>query len=236
MRLIGISAALCALAVPLVMDAVPADPSLMRFYNSDETYVEGYLVGDENFHYVMSSDRSSLLERDLSGFWKPAVRLGKKLSATESNIELLRNEVSSKTRRRRLVPPQYMGMLNNEGRTTYPTTSNEEVHALVVLIEYADTKFTVPDIQESINRLCNEEGYSDYEAKGSARDYYRAVSGGKFTPVFDVTRPVTLTHPSQYYVGTAPGSFMDHFGDAIKQSLTELHDSGEVDFSKYDYD
>ncbi|MDE7412307.1 MAG: M6 family metalloprotease domain-containing protein [Muribaculaceae bacterium] len=236
MRVISISAALCALAVPLVMNAVPADPSLMRFYNSDDTYVEGYLVGDENFHYVMSSDRSSLLERDFSGFWKPAVRSGQKLSATESNIDLLRKEVNSKTCRKRLAPPQYMGMLNNEGRTTYPTTSEEEVHALVVLIEYADTKFTVPDIQESINRLCNEEGYSEYEAKGSARDYYRAVSGGKFNPVFDVTRPITLNHTSQHYVGTAQGSFMDHFGEAIEQSLTELHDSGDVDFSKYDYD
>lgn len=235
MRLSRIFTTLGALAVPFMLNAVPADPTLKQLQNPDGTVTEGYLVGDEHFHYAVSADGNQLLRQDAQGFWKPAERMGRELKAVKQDINLLKTEMLSLPAGNRPLSLKSVASIDNEGRSTYPTIGND-IHALVVLIEYADTKFTVPDIQETIDRMCNEEGFSDYDAKGSARDYYRAVSGGKFAPIFDVMRPVTLSNISKYYVGNAPGSFCDHFDEAIRQSLTELHDSGEVDFSKYDLD
>lgn len=231
-----LSAVISAVTIPMVMMAVPAETILMHLSNPDGTYVEAYLMGDEHLHYVVSSDHNRLLEKNPEGFWITAVRDGRELYATAGDVAILQGDVLSTSTLRHISAPKQMGRLDVEGRTTYPTVGEGEVHSLVVLIEYADTKFTIPDVQQAISRLCNEEGYSDYGAKGSARDYYRVASGGKFNPVFDVTRPITLSETSKYYVGYGTGSICDRFGDAIRQSLTELHESGEVDFSKYDYD
>ncbi len=217
--------------------ASPAYPELTNLINPDGTSVKGYIVGDEHFHFCVDVDRKFILEQNKSGVWTYAVREGRKLQLNNSDINTLRAESLKRINKPKANSrPKKMGILNDEGRTTYPTVGDEEIHSLVVLIQYADTKFSVPDIRQAIDDLCNQPGYSQYDAKGSARDYYNASSFGKFKPVFDVMEPVTLSQTSKHYVGSGNGSSFDYFGEAIYESLTQLHDSGKVDFSKYDYD
>lgn len=220
---------LAALALPILATARPAAPGLRTLVNADGSSVEAYVYGNEHFSWVVSADGNTLLEYE-AGKWSPVVREGMVLDAEEDNIELLRMENDALIPHPDVSSKKRMGSLDNSGRTEYPCQG--EVHGLVVLFEFSDTKFSVPNPREAFDRLCNEEGYSLYNGKGSARDYYIATSNGKFRPTFDVVGPVSVSHTSEFYTGIDGKTA--NLGLALKEALEQLDD--EVDFSKYDYD
>ena len=224
------------LALPLLMSARPASPELMTVANPDGTELRVRLFGDEHFNYATDESGKILLERGRDGILRQAERNGRKLKAIDQDIELLRSEKLAMTPQLR-EGQHRMAALDNQGRSTYQT--HGEVNALVILLEYSDTKFCTEDPQKTFDKLCNEEGYSDYRGKGSARDYYIASSNGLFRPHFDVVGPVKLQHPSRWYTGAdepdLPNSGQTaHFGVAIQEALKALDAS--IDFSKYDLD
>ncbi len=226
---------LVALALPLLSSARPAAPGLRTLKNADGTTVEAYVNGDESFSWVVSADGKTLLEYD--GLrWSPAVRGGMKLKAEAENVMLLRDELPDYFIENPNNSKKRMAALDTQGRSTYPCQG--EVHGVVVLIEFADTKFTVPNPQEAFDKMCNEEGYSKYHGKGSARDYYIATSNGNFKPTFDVYGPVEVSQTAEYYIGKGTGLPGDgsnaYLGYALDEALKKL--DPEVDFSKYDYD
>lgn len=224
--------------IPMLAAARPAYPHPMKVTNADGTSVEIIRHGDEHFDFVTDSDKRYILEKNSEGNWKPAVRNGLKLSYDANNIALLRSEVKQCIPVNDTFDPYFMAPLDSDGRTLYPTNSGD-VHSLVVLIEYADTPFSIPDPQKTFSDQLNQEGYSGYGAHGSAADYYKAQSSGKFRPIFDVSPVVKLSHGKAYYsgVGTSyPGAGKNAcFGFAIEEALTYLDGLG-YDFSKYDYD
>ncbi|MDE6638809.1 MAG: M6 family metalloprotease domain-containing protein, partial [Muribaculaceae bacterium] len=131
-------------------------------------------------------------------------------------------ELKVNKRVRSKVPPQV---------NAFPCTGSPR--GLVLLIEYSDVSFTVPNPNDSFTRMLNEEGYSDYGGWGSARDWFISNSNGRFTPQFDVVGPITLSHPRAYY-GANKG------GDDIRPEMMIIEACGmiadEVDFSLYDAD
>lgn len=87
-----------------------------------------------------------------------------------------------------------------ENKTPFPLTGRPK--SLIVLMEFADVRFSVPEPHEAFNRMANEEGYAENGAAGSIRDYFRYNSSGKFDPDFVVVGPVTLDNPRSYYSGS----------------------------------
>ncbi len=227
---------LATLSLPFLAVARPASPELLRLHNPDGSVVEARLHGDEFFSYTTTADGLTILEPAEGGFWKPAVRQGRTLRPVDADLTLLRSERAIDVRSQERM--QRMAALDSEGRSTFPTIGSD-VHSPVVLIEYSDTKFTVPDIHQAIYNLCNERGYSAYGAKGSAADYFRSVSNGLFSPVFDIYGPVTMQHPSVWYTGADDPNIIGsgkngRFCDAIYEVINIL--DPDVDFSIYDYD
>ncbi len=224
---------LAAAALPFLASARPASPDLLRLHNPDGTTVEALLHGDEHFSYTTSADGLTILETDARGFWKPALRGGKVLRPVESDLDMLRAELPAFPQSSR---QQRMAALDKEGRSTYPCSGT--VHSPVILVQFQDTKFTVPEIHQAIYDLCNKEGYDAFDAKGSAADYFRASSNGAFKPVFDVYGPITLSNDAVYYNGKGtnyPGAGKNgRFFELVKEAVLAL--DSEIDFSQYDYD
>lgn len=228
--------ALAAAAVfPLLASARPASPELMSHTNPDGTIVEFHAFGDGDFNYMTDADRQTILRLNSDGFMVPCVLNGRTLRPVAEDIEALREQqlksLPASARQAR------MAALDYNGRSQYPTTG--EVHGLVVLLEFSDTPYSMEDPQKQYDRFCNEEGYSDFEGKGSARDYFIASSRGKFQPHFDVVGPVKLKHNSRYYSGNDDPSLYNsghnaRFGVAIQEALEYLDPI--IDFSKYDLD
>ena len=232
--------AACALALPGLMQAVPADPRPRVLTNPDGTTVTVRVHGDEFFHFMTDENCTRILQRDASGFVSDMTELGAPMKFNRENVELLRArhmeanpqlaamaQAASDTR----STMQKMASLDNEGRSNYPTIG-EGNRSLVVLVEFQDVEFTVQNPKEYFTRQLNEPGFSDYGGSGSALDYYIATSNGQYQPQFDVYGPVKVSKNASYFKdkGSPLMSLL------VRESLTQLHDAGEIDFSNYDYD
>ena len=215
-----------ALALPLFLSAKPAYKGVLTHQNPDGSVVEFRLHGDEHFNYITDTD-GMLMKRADNGAFVYELINGQRIKA---DAEIVANmlQANRDSNPGMMKAPSKMAALNSQGRTTYPT--NGEVHSLVVLMEYSDTKFQ-PTSPAEIEKMLNEEGYNNFGSNGSARDYYIYNSNGKFKPTFDVSRVVSLPKTSAYYTGRNRYEF---FYEAIKYALDEL--DSEIDFSKYDYD
>lgn len=229
---------LALLGLPLIAAARPADPRPAVMTNPDGTKVTIRAFGDEHFNYYTDAEQTTILECK-DGYWTPAVRDGQTLLLNQTNIERLRAEVPEfQTRTLSARAPQHrMATLESDGRTTYPTisTADEPIHALVVLWEFADTKFTIPDHEKMFDRMLNEEGFSEYNALGSARDYYLACSNGQFNIKFDVAPTVKLKYNRTWYNGNETNESRHRYiGNCIQEAIEQL--DPVIDFSKYDYD
>ena len=135
-----------ALALPATMMGAPAYPGVLTHTNPDGTTVEYRLNGDEFFSYITNAEGTTIMERNVKGQMVPMMRNGVELKATAESIELLRYEANLAPSRiaGAQEAPQRMPALTKDGRTTFPTKTTE-VHSLVILMEYADTKFTMED-------------------------------------------------------------------------------------------
>ena len=109
--------------------------------------------------------------------------------------------------------------------STFPTQG--DVRSLVILVNFSDVSFTIPNARSTFSNMLNLAGYSDYGGTGSARDYFLASSNNLFRPTIDVYGPVTLPHNRAYYGGAD--------GDAVKM-VTDACDllENEIDWTLYD--
>ncbi len=231
-----------ALSIPGLVAAVPADPRPRTIVNPDGSKVTVRVHGNEFFHFMTDPECTRILERDSRGFVSDAFRNGKKLAFSDADISLLRNEAvarfpvfetnsegsSVSTAGSSMMK---MATLDSQGRSNYPTIGKGN-RSLVVLVEFQDVDFTVENPKEYFTRQLNEPGFSDYGGDGSALDYYIDASNGLYTPQFDVYGPVKVSKDASYFkdMGSPNMSLL------IKESLTALHDAGEIDFTNYDLD
>ena len=114
----------------------------------------------------------------------------------------------------------------------FPTIG--EQHTLVVLVEFADVKFsTIDNAYDYYNRLLNEPGFThENGANGSAYDFYQLSSNGLFKPRFDVVGPVTISKEATYY-GQDQGQEIDvNMGEFLVEACQQADDL--VDFTQYD--
>lgn len=239
MKLLNLSSLALALGLPLLAAARPATPNPVTVVNPDGSKISVRLYGDENFDFMTDLDTNAILEYDKAGFVVPALRDGVQLTVANGGVARLSAErtaapvktVTEASRQHR------MAELDKNGRTTYNTKG--DVRGLVILLEYPDVPFSMADPNKQFDRLCNEAGYSDFEARGSARDYFMSVSENQFRPHFDVYGPVKLKNPADYYVGYGetelPGAnHHARMGVAIQEALEALDPT--VNFADYDLD
>ncbi len=115
---------------------------------------------------------------------------------------------------------------------TYPVTGSPK--ALIILVQYKDTKFTYTNAKDYFTNMVTQKGFSQSGANGSALDYFTAASNGKFTPDFDVLGPVTLSNNMSYY-GANDSSGNDVRPAHMIRDAIQLLDA-TTDFSVYDTD
>lgn len=190
--------------------AVPAKPGLTPFTQADGSIVYVRIMGDEHCHYYLSEDGDYLVETD--GF----------LVAAEDGWQVTRRSPRSVARK------TSVGLYDD----SFPSTGSPKV--LVVVVDYPNATFSIDDPYDYFNRMLSEEGFSDYDATGSAADYFTEASYGLFTPQFDLYGPLTLANNRSYYGAN------DYYGDdeyawmMAVEACEQLDDS--VDFSQYDCD
>lgn len=236
MNKLKIFAAAVSLAVPSLISAVPADSRPRVMTNPDGSKVEVRMHGDEHFHFMTDLDCTTIMRRNADGFVVNATRDGASLAFNRDNVEMLRAEkeaLEASSTRSGAPAIQRMGSLDSTGRTTYPSVGND-IRSLVLLVEFQDVQFTVPNPREYYTRQLNEPGFSDYGAYGSALDYYIDASHGLYTPQFDVFGPVRINYNTTYFADA--DNPIKNMNVLIREAMTAAHEAGELDLSNYDYD
>ena len=117
---------------------------------------------------------------------------------------------------------------------------NGEPKAVVILVEFPDVKFTLPDPRKSFEQYLNyldvpkDFGHRENDNAYSVKRYFKDMSAGAFIPQFDLYGPVTLSHNMSYY-GKNNSSGKDSNYQSVVSEACKLLDS-QIDFSQYDSD
>lgn len=220
----------------------PARRDVFTVTQPDGTTLQVCKVGDEYKHYLLTEDGKVLtLAADgtycyaslgVNGILKSTgvkavdAHMRSALPADALDITDKRLEEAATAVRR--APQKGMGL----NSTSFPRKGSPK--ALVILVQYQNVKFTVENPYEYFYALLNQEGYSDYGATGSCRDYFRDNSMGQFSPEFDVYGPVTLSKRRSYYGGNDMNGNDKNPGMMVVEAVKEL--DPDVDFSQYDTD
>ncbi len=168
--------------------------------------------GDEFHHWLTSNGQA--VRKDADGFYRPYVKPRAAYPA------------QSTARRQRAAAERSSALKAEIGMG--------EKRFLVILVEFSDLSFTIPEPNATFTRLLNEKGYSDGEATGSVKDFCTDNSSGAFIPTFDVYGPVKLENGYAHYGGNDSDD-SDKMPDAVLAEACDLLDD-EIDFSKYDID
>lgn len=254
----GVLATFAAVA-PTALHAVPAYPGVIDVTQPDGSRISVRLAGDEHGHRAYTAD-GYLLMHDADGYlvYAAADASGMPVSSglraadparrgagERAFLSALRQtEVAQAFERmemRKAAELKRAGASATRAGGENPVylqrgaafPSNGSPRALVVLVEYQDKAFTMNDPKDFYTRMLNEEGFAEYGATGSARDFYVENSGGVFTPQFDVYGPVKLKYDMRHYGAN------NYYGDdaAPEEMVIEACDALDaegVDFSVYD--
>lgn len=203
----------------IAVKAVPAYPWPIKYRQPDGSVITIQVHGDEFYHYTTSNGKVVALDKD--GFYRPSRKPVFDKSAI--NKARLQNYSLRKSDRKSSL---------TQGKKRF----------IVLLVEFSDLHFTVPNAQSAFNSMMNEHGYSANNGTGSVYDYYYENSSGKFDPTFDVAGPIRLSKTQADYGGndttvTASGSIKDrNVKGAVVEACQIASTQGLVDFSKYDND
>ena len=227
--------------------AVPARSIPVTVTQPDGSVVTVKLVGDEFGHYRVTSDGIPVLRCE-DGFYRYAefssageVVAGRVIArdaalrtASEKSYleQLAAQQVSQKFFARRSLQKQQKQ--KSITRRVTQATAGDDVHGLVLLVEFSDEKFGPVGTKEAFDEMMNKEGYDYMGAIGSARDYFIAQSGGKFQPTFDVVGPITLDNPMAYYGGNDRSGNDQHPEEMVIDACKKAESM--ADFTIYDRD
>ena len=228
------------------LSAIPARSIPQTVVQPDGTEITVRLVGDEFYHYRVTTDGIPVV-RCADGFYRYAelsssgAAVAGSVIARDAHLrsdsdkaylsELASRQVSQELVAHRNLKKQ-QAQRHITRRVTQATTG-EEVHGLVLLVEFSDTKFAATNGRDAFDEMMNKEGYDYQGAIGSARDYFIAQSGGAFQPVFDVVGPITLDKKMAYYGGNgSDGSTDPNASEMIIDACRKAESM--VDFTLYD--
>ncbi len=228
--------------------AVPADPTPIHVTQPDGTTLTVRLHGDEFFHFTSTEDGYTIV-KNAAGFYTYARLDGDRLVAGD---RIARNvgqrsaaDRAALARLPKGLTPQSMAqagtrMLNRRNAAMRRVGSDglmdyENFKGLIILINYTDKKFSMPEPGVFYDDMVNTPDYTGYTLRGrrvnmtgSVRDYFYDNSNHIFDPHFDVVGPVNVPYKCTDQHSTSNS-------DAIFNAALAAID-GDVDFSEYDTD
>lgn len=202
--------------------AIQAENKPLTIEEPNGHIVKAYLRGDSFYSYYIL-ENGMLVDKGSDGYVyyahmlkngkikRSSVRVSTPLSQTQKlcfQTQSQLSEIAIENHQRVLLKNESLYSKGPKGKrlfkrapgslaSSFPTKG--QPRSLVILVEYKDVKFSIKPTKDSFSRLLNEENYSDNNAIGSARDYFKACSNNIFVPNFDVYGPYTLPNNRIYY-------------------------------------
>lgn len=222
------------------MEAVPVKPALLKVHQPDGSELALLPKGDEFFHYMNTEDGYTVIQNQ-EGYYvyaeiqNRAIIPGNMIAHNRKERKAEELTYLQSVKRGVAAELQWQGA-QTRAQATWQNIhsrgiSTQEFRGLVILVEFSDVKFKIPNPQEAFDKMTNERGYNVNEATGSVRDYFYDNSMGQFDPQFTVVGPVTLDKPLSYYGRNVNGQD-DKPQEMVKDACSKIDAS--VDFSQFD--
>lgn len=192
--------------------AIPADPTPIKVAQPDGSMLTVKLHGDEFFHFTTTSDGYTVV-KNAAGYYTYARLEGDRIVAGD---RIARDPAQRTAADRAALASIPKGLTSNamiqsgtqqlgrrnaamrrvgaEGLMDY-----ENFRGLIILVNYTDKKFSMPDANAFYDDMVNTHNFTGYtlngrhvDMTGSVRDYYYDNSNQIFDPHFDIVGPVNL--------------------------------------------
>lgn len=204
------------------------------------------LCGDERLHYYLTDDAQPVVCADDGGYYYAKLNATGILSPSSvlAHMPSERNVVESNYLKARGDSRKLLSGVKRSPRMQRPApvrnasaTRSAFVgtkKGLVILAQFPDCKFTMPDAKDYYQAVLNGNGAPQYGIPSSVSNYFKDQSNGLFDLQFDVVGPVTVSNKVSYY-----GSNNSWGDDLRPEKMVEEAvrlSSSQVDFSDYDWD
>ena len=229
-----------------------AKPGITNIIQSDGSQLSIRLNGDENRHWYSTTD-GVLLVQVGSNYYIAQVEENGSLKATP---QLAHNASERGEREQNVIAQQdkdkFFNSISEDTQVLAKPIGNAtpayfphigSPKALIILVQFQDVKFKTTDpVATFTHYMKGEAGETAPEANnayssqwnnyGSVLQYFHDMSGGQFTPQFDIVGPVTVSKNSAYY-GSNTSSYTDvNYREMIAEACKQV--SGKVKFADYD--
>ncbi|MDO9155036.1 MAG: M6 family metalloprotease domain-containing protein [Paludibacter sp.] len=233
--------------------AIRAYKEPVEITQPDGTKLTIRIHGDEFKNYRTTQD-GYMVKQNAKGFYTYA-NVDLQGNVTESNIvakNISKRTVSEQTFLRSVLKAEDI-MISNQSlptksRTLAPASGEQVIQrayplngtpkALIILVNFSDISYGTYPLQtpqEAFADLLNKENYSANGGTGSARDYFKSASYGKFSPQFDVVGPYTLPNTSSFYGANGTDGY-DVKPQQMVIDACNAADIAGLNFAQYDTD
>ena len=197
--------------------AMPALRKWRTVVQSDGTTIEIMQMGDEYYHYVVN-------------------REGKEVRLNDEGMYEVVGEAptADKVKARRAANPVRKARKDVGAANLAP-------RGLLILVNFSNKTFKAANTKAVMDSLINAKDckVNKYNNKyfGSAAQYFRDQSDGKYHPVFDVYGPVTLSNKYSYYGGNDSQGNDEYATDAVIEACIKANSQySDLNFANYDND
>lgn len=198
--------------------AVPAKPVIVTLTQPDGSELKVRLMGDENYHYYETLDGE---------------RLESIVNSQQSIVSGQRLMVDGQQTLKKRRHSSQLSVFNSQLSTPQRAPHQAE-RGLVILVEFSDKSFS--KTRQNFDDLLNKDGYDYNGATGSAKDYFRDASSGKYVPQFDVYGPYKLDKEMSYYGQNDKEGMDKHPDQMVVDAVAKLAAAEDVNFANYDTD
>ena len=246
-----LSIIICLVAISIISWAAKANRKPFTVTQTDGTQITVILNGDEHFSWYATTD-GILLTRNGNNFYIADIDAEGNLRST---MQLAHNPQERSADEKLAIKKQNKNLFFSDNVETKraakrreplnPTSNpayfphNGNPTAIVILVNYNDTKFTVEKPEMVFEQYLNGDEQKDYGCGenlnyGSVNKYFKDMSNGLFSPQFDIVGPVTLSKNMEYY-GRNSGTSKDINCSEMVAEACQLANN-IIDFSDPKYD
>lgn len=217
------------IAMGISAKGVPAYPNKVKVRIENGDTVEILVKGDECFKYAVSSDGYVLTPKNNSWYY---LKKNKDTDFIVSDISIKKSvtknfrDIFVRVDTNFELPSLKKTLPRHKRQAVYGGVS----HALVVLIEYPDKKFTKS--KQEISDLFNQIGYHEDKAQGSVRDFYNYASYGTFDLISDIYGPYTTKSSMDFYGENLSSGNDRNVLELVVEAIQNLPE--DIDLSVYD--
>ncbi len=216
--------------------AVPANPNVINFTQSDGTSLEMYQKGDEFVHWSETVDGYTVLNNGNNTYYYAMLDSRSDMGRSEIQAHNISQRSAEEIVFLSTINKQYsfsksqidmfkdtILKFTNRGSRAFPTTGTNNL--LMILANFNNTSTTYTQL--NFNNYMNQVNYN---GTGSFKDFYLECSYGQLTLNTTVTSWVTVPNSHNYYGPDA------NWGEFAYHSVQAADSIVEIDFSDYDND